>query len=232
MTTPGSDLKYRVTTTKEDFNLARDSFFIIVKNSYGRVTHRVTKNDCYYDSEGRWYFNIENVKEGGHTATFIGAYEDEDYDKQRRVWTDRQPLFDCGNDCTAPQKRHACEGHLVHYEQVWAVSIDGEDYLADCDGNYIYTSDGKRIQFCNQLSNDIEDMGKIKMQMTGEEFLRLIEGRDPNGEVNTIPEMMAAMEGISDDETIKGEIQEEIDENDQENEASDDDIDQIFEQNP
>ena len=75
-------------------------------------------------------------------------------------------------------------------------------------------------------------MGKIKMQMTGEEFLRLIEGRDPNGEVNTIPEMMAAMEGISDDETIKGEIQEEIDENDQENEASDDDIDQIFEQNP
>ena len=38
------------------------------------------------------------------------------------------------------------------------------------------------------------------------------------------------MHGISDDETIKDEIQQEIDESDQENEATDDDIDQIFEQ--
>ena len=49
----GTDLKFRVTTTKEDFNLARDYFNIVVKNSYGRVVARITKNDCFYDSEAR-----------------------------------------------------------------------------------------------------------------------------------------------------------------------------------
>lgn len=72
-------------------------------------------------------------------------------------------------------------------------------------------------------------MGKIKMQMTGEEFLKMWEQRDPNSEVNTIPEMMDVMRGITDDETIPQKIQQEIDENEQENEASDADIDSIFE---
>ena len=202
----------------------------VVKNSYGRVVARITKNDCFYDSEARWYFALENVKEGEHTAVFIGAYEDEDYDKQRRVWTDRQPLFVGTEDCQTSHKLHACDGHPVRYEQVWDVSVDGEDYLADCDGNYVYASDGKRIQFSNQLSDIVEDMGKVKMKMTGEEFLKKWEGRDPNGEIDTIPEMFDAAQGISDDETIPQRIQKDIDEHDEENEASDADIDEIFEQ--
>ena len=227
---PGTDIKFRITTEIPDFQLSEGNFRVVVKDRYGRVVASLTKNDCFYDDQGQFYFTIEKVRCGWHFAFFTAYREDEDYDDQTAAYTDSQPLC-CVGYCEkhAPQI-HDCDEdhHKVHYEQVWSVSIDGADYLADCDGRYIYTSDGKRIQFTNQLSNDVEDMGKIKMQMTGEEFLKMWEQHDPNGEVNTIPELMAAMDGISDDETIKDEIQQEIDENDQENEATDDDIDEIF----
>ena len=228
---PGNDLKFRVTTTKEDFNLARDQFYIVIKNQYGRIVKRIAKNDCFYDSECRWYFNVENICEGTYYAFFIGSYDDEDYDKLRRVWTDRQLLFICRQGCmTGSRRTRHPQSCPVNYEQVWSVSVDGEDYLADCNGDYIYTSDGKRIQFSNQLSETIEnDMGKVKMKMTGDEFLQLIEGKDTNGAVNTIPELMDVMQGVDDKETIPQKIQDEIDENEEENEATDSDIDEIFE---
>lgn len=226
---PGTDLKFRVMTTKDDFNLSRDPFNIIIKNKYGRVVKRLTKSDCLYDSEFRWYFNVENIQTGVYYAIFLGSYDDDDYAKQRRIWTDRQLLFICREGCmmTHLRARHP-QSCPVSYEQVWSVSIDGEDYLADRDGNYIYTSDGKRIQFSNKLSNQQEDMGKVKMNMSGDEFLQLIEGKDPNGEVNTLPELMEVMRGVDDAETIPQKIQDEIDDSEQENEASDDDIDEIF----
>ena len=227
MTYIGSDLKFRVTTTKDDFTLAGCPFCIVIKNSYGRVVKRIPKADCFFDTEGRWYFNVESVKEGPHTAVFVGAYEDDDYAKQQRVWTDIQPLYNGTTDCcgSAADQTHHCGGHHdVQYEQVWLVSIDGEDYLADSYGRYVYTSDGKRIQFKNQIIDDIEDMGKVKMKMTGDEFLQLIEGREQNSEINTIPELFDAARGISDDRTII----EEIEEQQEENEASDKDIDSIF----
>ena len=40
------------------------------------------------------------------------------------------------------------------------------------------------------------------MEMTGEEFKKLIEQRDTDGIVNTLQEILAAFEGIRDDETI------------------------------
>ena len=60
--------------------------------------------------------------------------------------------------------------------------------------------------------------------MTGEEFLLLVEGKNPNNEIDTLPELMDAMQGISDDTTVV----EEIEEKQEENEAGDDDIDEIF----
>ena len=56
-------------------------------------------------------------------------------------------------------------------------------------------------------------MGKVKLKMTGEQFVQLIEGKDPNGAVNTIPELMQVMTGISDDKTVIEEIDEELDDN-------------------
>lgn len=224
MTFPGTDLKYRITTTKEGFDLVRDDFAVVIKNRYGRVTHRIAKSDCYQDSEGQCYFNVENIHEGEHFAVFVGAFADIDYAKQHRVWTDRQPLFTGGDDCGTAGKAHRCDGHEVQYEQVWTVNVGDGEYLADSDGNFVYTSDGQRISFSDRSTAD----GKVRMQMTGDEFLQLIEGRDPNSEINTIPELMDAMQGISDDKTII----EEIDEQQEENEASDADIDSIFERNP
>lgn len=231
---PGNDLKFRVTTQKDDFNLARDPFAIIIKNRWGRIVKRIEKTDCYYDAEGRWYFDVEHVASGLHYAIFIGAYDDEDYGKQHRTWNDRQPLFVGREGCMmTSRRRHRPDACPVSYEQVWSVSVDGEDYLADCNGDYVYTSDGKRIQFTNNLSQIIEnDMGKVKMKMTGDEFLQLIEWRNPDGTIDTLPEMLDAARGISDQQTIKGDVQEQIDENEKENEATDSDIDEIFDNEP
>lgn len=219
---PGTDLKFRVTVTKENFLLDEDQFNVVIKNRWGRVVARLLKSDCYKDSEGKWYFNVENVQEGEHYAVFVGVIDDTDYGKQKRMWHDQQLLFIGREGCCGTESRPTPHGDNcpVSYEQVWTVNVADGEYLADRDGNFVYTSDGQRISFSDRSSSD----GKVRMSMTGEEFLKLIEGREPNSEINTIPELMAAMQGISDDKTII----EEIDEQQEENEASDDDIDSIF----
>lgn len=214
---PGTDLKFRITTTQPNFNLSEDNFEIKVEDQYGRVKYHLTKSDCFWDDKGSWYFVMDDVKTGIYFAWFHGRYEDEDYDDQRRDFTDVQELCSV-NYHTGP--RHFCRHrHVVQYEQVWTVSIDGEDYLADCDGNYVLTSDGNRICFKSNKEQAIDDMGKVRMKMTGDEFLQFMEGRNPDGTIDTIPEMMAAMDGISDEDgkTIKDEIQQEIDEEFDEN---------------
>jgi hypothetical protein len=200
---PGTSLKFRLTITKDDFTLADDKWNIVIKNNLGRTVYRLTKNDCYHDTEGNWYFNIMQPQVGTYTAIFVGAYEDEDYDESKRIWTDRQVLFVCRDGCMMRQcLQHHPASCPVHYEQVW--NKDG--YLADCYGRYIYTADGNRIQFTNELTQDIEELGSVKLKMTGEEFLQLIEGRNPDGKIDTLPEMMDAARGISDGDTIKDEI--------------------------
>ena len=206
---PGQDLKFKIETTFDDFLLTEDDFEIAIKDRYGRQRNLIKKEDCFYDSEGNFYFVVENVPRGVFYAYFKGSYEDDDYDKQKRVVCDQQLLFVCGEcPCKNPCK---CE-HKVTYTQVWTVSIDGEDYRADCDGRYILTSDDKRICFKSDKQKEIDDMGKVRMSMTGEEFLRKWEGTNPNGEIDTVPEMMNAMQGIRDDETIQEEINEKTEE--------------------
>ena len=208
---PGDDLKFRITTHREDFQLSDDPWRIVIRDQWGRVKRTVTPESCFYDTEGRFYFTLESVRQGIYYAYFTGSIEDEDYDKQRRVWNDRQVLVEVGLDFGCSKKEPCCRADVT-YEQVWSVSIDGSDYLADCDGKYVLTGDGKRIQFTNNTSEYIEDMAKVKMKMTGDEFLKLIEGRDPNSEIDTIPELMDAMHGISDDTTVIDEIDEQVDE--------------------
>jgi len=207
---PGDDLKFRITTEIPDFQLSEDGFGIVVRDKYRRAVARIAKDDCFYDSEGRWYFTLPKVRSGWYYAFFTAQREDEDFDDQRAQYNDVQPLCTVGYcDCHAPKLPDCDRGrHLVHYEQVWSVSVDGADYLADCDGRYVYGSDGKRIQFTNATSQYVEDMGKVMMKMTGEEFLKMWEGRDPNGVIDTVPEMFDAAQGISDDETIIEEIDE------------------------
>ena len=53
-------------------------------------------------------------------------------------------------------------------------------------------------------------MAKVQLNMSGDDFKKLIEGNEPNSEVNTIPEVMAVMQGISDSTTVKRKIDEEV----------------------
>lgn len=231
---PGMDVKFQVTTEWEDFQLTEDPFEIVIKNGYGRMVKTIKKADCFWDEDGRYYFTLKNVQRGIYRAYFKGDYEDEDYDTQRATITDLQDLLivpsnvresNGGNITFTP----SCK-HKVHYRLVTIVSIDGDDYLADCNGKYILTQDGKRICFKSDKSQEIEDMGKVRLDtLTGDEFKKLIEGNNPDGQIDTIPEMLRAAEGISDDgTTIKEEVAQQIDDSQEENEATDDDIDEIF----
>lgn len=221
---PGMDLKFQVSTEFLDFHIEEDDFEIVVKDQYGRIRQRIKREDCFWDSDGRFYFTMENVKKGQYFAYFRGQYEDDDYDKQKATVTDYQPLVqvpDCG---CKPPKACNCQ-HKVHYQIVWVVSIDGDDYLCGSDGKYILTSDGKRIAFKNPKRKQVEDMGKVILEtMTGEEFKQFIEGNNPDGVIDTVPEMMRAAQGISDTETIQEDVQEQIGDN----QADHTDIDDIF----
>ena len=221
---PGTDRKFMVTTTQEDFLLVDDDFEITVIDPYRRQ-RRIAKQDCFFDSDGRYYFTLERTLRGTYYAWFKGWYEDDDYDEQTRQFTDGQVLCEVGVKacrCGIPEQSSPTRSlsatdstchcrHVVQYQEVTTVSLDGDEYLADTDGKYILTSDGKRIAFKNPTKDKITDMGKVRLNMTGDEFKTLIEGTSPNGEIDTLPEVMAAAQGISDDETIQHDVDERID---------------------
>lgn len=214
-TYPGTDRKFMVTAPQQDFFLTDDEWEITLIDPYSRQ-RRITKQDCFFDSDGRYYFTLEKPLRGTYHAWFKGWYEDDDYDKQTRQFTDGQMLCEVGvKACrcrTAAHPNCQCR-HVVQYTEVQTVSLDGDEYLADMDGKYILTSDGKRIAFQNATNDKVNDMGKVRLNMTGDEFRQLIEGENPNGEIDTIPEQMRAMQGISDDgKTVRDEIGEQIDE--------------------
>lgn len=230
------DVKFQITTTYDDFTLAGDPFTITVKDRYGRVVRTMGRDDCFWDDDFRFYFTLENVRRGVYYAYFTGSYEDEDYDKQRATVSDAQVLLtvpscvldkDCENIKFIGRKQ--CCRHKVHYRVVTTVSIDGEEYLCGSDGKYILTSDGKRICFTSAKSKEIEDMGKVRLDtLTGDEFKMLIEGRNPNGSIDTIPEMLDAANGIDEDETIQHYVDECIEAALEQEAATDEDIDEMF----
>lgn len=223
---PGTDLKFRVTPHIQDFQIAEDPFKIIVKNQAGRVCYVVPREDCFWDDLGRWYFSLEHVQEGLYEAIFEGKLEDGDFDKQRAVVTDRRPLTAVGR-YTMPPKPHGTP--RVEYEQVWSVSVDGDEYLCGSDGKYILTSDGCRIGFKSDKRKQIENMGKVYLDtMTSDEFKQFIEGKNQNGEIDTLPEMLDAAKGISDEETIHEHTEHQIEEELEEEAATNDDIDEMF----
>lgn len=139
-------MKFRVTSTFENFSLADNDFIIVVKNSWGRVTATIPKDECFRDSEGRFYFTLENVSDGVYEAFFKSSLPDSDYIKMISTITDRQRLTTVGQcNCGGAQHACACSEHKIHYEQIWTVNVDNETYLADKDGNIILTADGRRI---------------------------------------------------------------------------------------
>jgi len=223
---PG-DYKFQVTASQEDFDLHEDSWEIHIKNQRGLTKYRLPKGDCFWDSDGNYYFALENLRPGIYYAYFYGSYEDEDYDDQRRRFSDIQKLIEIG---LCPSRTRGCKcKHVVQYQEVTTVSIDGDDYLCGKDGKYILTSDGKRICFKSEKRKQIDDMGKVVLDtMTGDEFKQFVEGKNPDGRIDTLPEMLDAARGISDDTTIKEDVDEQINEQLEEQAATDEDIDEMF----
>ena len=72
-------------------------------------------------------------------------------------------------------------------------------------------------------------MGKVQLDtLTGDQFKMLIEGHNPDGNIDTLPEMLDAAKGISDDTTIRKDVDDQIDEQLDEQAATDEDIDEMF----
>lgn len=224
---PHTDLKFRITITASDFNQRSNPWGLRIIDRFGREIQNLAKKDFIRDSEGRFYFDMKNVLTGEYKAITTIGIPDEDFTTGYQQRTDAQIFLHvnmcmchpmCGCHCTT-------DGMEVLIERVWTVNIDGGDYLAESDGTPILDSNGEKIYFRNYIDDEDETtMAPVKLNMTGEEFKRLIEGEIPDGKIDTIPEMVRAMTGIDDDTTIKEDVQDQMDEQ----QADHSDIDEIF----
>ena len=213
---PNTSLKYQVVITAEGFSQDLDPWKIIVRDKYKLIHAVINKNGCIRDSEGGFYFILPKVMTGIYDAITTVEIPDDNYAEGYMLLTDKQELVKVGietNPCVPDVcPCHDTEGLEVTFTRVFAKSIDDIDYLVDSEGNYITTSEGKRIRFVDGK----EDTYKAtRLDMTGEQFKQLVEGTDPNGEVNTLPEVMNAMTGIGDDTTVKEETDVYYDEEDE-----------------
>lgn len=151
----GSDLKFKVEATLDGFSMEEDDFQIVIKNRWGQVKYTITKEDCFTDDNGGFYFTIENISTGTFFAYFTAYVPDDDYLKQTRNVVNKKFLYvvdACGchvnyDDCGCPSDCECRQGLDVKYKQFWTVNLDGDIYLVDKDGGYILTSDGQRIKF-------------------------------------------------------------------------------------
>lgn len=145
MAFPGTDLKFRITAQSRLADLQEQAFAVTVRDAYRRTVLSLEKDDCFRDADGRFYFTLENPRRGRYYAYFETAVEDEDYLKHERMLRDGCLLVEVGTcGCGTPRQ---CGCHLVSYEQVWTADVDGTPYLVGRDGEYILTSDGRRIPF-------------------------------------------------------------------------------------
>lgn len=214
---PGMDVKFQVTTSFDNFLMAENPFRIIIKDQYGRPVKTIRKEDGFWDKDDRFYFVLEKMRRGIYYAYFTGSYDDEDFDDQCATVSDIQELLRVpgsihGCPCQSGDNILYCNCHRVHYEFVTTVDIDGDECLCGSDGKYILTSDGYRICFKDGIRKQTKDMAKVYLEtMTAKEFKQFIEGRNPNGTIDTVPELMDAANGINEgDGTIKEEIDTEV----------------------
>lgn len=145
----GSDLKFKIVPHRDFLDLEEQDFTLEIRNGWWQVLATISKDSCFEDVDGNFYFTIDNVQRGELWALFSVTIEDEDYEKHNRVITDNQKICNVER-CECMDAECYCEcnsDHIVTYEQVWTVNIDGERFLVGSDGAYILTNDGNRIQF-------------------------------------------------------------------------------------
>lgn len=209
-----TSLKYLILIEADDFIQGIDPWHVEIRDQFHRHLINIEKEDCYRDNLGHFYFNLNDVPTGKYEAKTTAQVPDDDFRDGYMTIIDRQDLVSVGlHDCPCHHKEtcpcHETEGIKVTFERVYTKHIDGGDYLCDKFGNYILTSDGKRISF---TTNNIisEDMAKVTLNMSGEEFLQLIQGRDKEGKVESLVEVVDVMQGMSDEEEMQVTTNEDI----------------------
>ena len=200
---PNSDLKFRITSNSDRIVLQDIEFSITIKNRYGQAKVFIPKDECFQDSEGEYVFTIESVKKGAHFAYFSGFIDDSDYDKMTQQNTDIQELYVVGScGVNTGGSIYDCEHeHIVKYQRVIEVDVDGGTYLADKDGNLLLTADGRRIQ----LKQNEEDMRKVVQldTLTGDELKKLLEQISQDGKINTFPELVSFLDEVPQGMSLK-----------------------------
>ena len=221
---PHTSLKFRILITVQDFDQKRHQWTLVIKDQFHRVVANMVPSMFLRDTEGNYYFTLQADTAGlRYFAATTAKIPDGDYPDGFMAITDYQPLCSVGirgsrrNPAVPPQvpprpcPHHGTDGMEVVFTRVFTKSIDDVDYLCDEDGNFILTSDGRKIAFLKpQIDYNYQDMADVRLNMTGEKFKELIEGNDPNGQINTLPEVINAMNGISDDTTIKQDVEQQI----------------------
>lgn len=194
---PGTSLKFRIAAVLGGFSLDAHPWAISITDRYGRVRWQLTKDDCFRDSSGKWYFAMERVPTGIYFAKFTAFTPDKDYNETYRRTVDRQPLVAVGCCDTLLRKACCCDmndKHFVSYIITDAANLDAGTYLEGADGAMIFTADDRRIEIKPTVQR------KVKLDtLTGEEFKQTVEGRSDDSKINTVPEVMDVMQGLDED---------------------------------
>ena len=206
----GSDLKFRITIDMTGFSMEDDDFMVRVKNRWGQVKYDIKKNDMMVDSLGRWYIALKTMQAGTYYALTTAVLSDYDFDDHQQCIVDIQELchISSGECCCHENKQCSCEKHMkVTFEQVWIVNSEDGAYLADCDGIPILDCDGNKIYF-TEAPKPSRD---ARLSMTSDEFKMLIEGRNEDGKIDTLPEVMDTLGGLQEDTEVEVSTNEDID---------------------
>lgn len=191
----GTDLKYKVTATWDGFDMSMDDFSLSIENRFGIVVSTIAKEDMFIGTDSNYYFVIEGLKSGIYYAQFTAGKSDTDYSDSVQHVVNRQFLVAIGTEYTEDGS-DSTDGLTVVYERVWTVSVNGEIYLTDSEGNYITDVNGNYIILTR---TGTETSSFVRLSMTGDQIKELLEGTNSDGKINTIPEVMEAMSGFSDD---------------------------------
>ena len=202
----GTDLKFKVSASVVGFQLKRDNFCIVIKNRWNQVKYIIEKGDMLTDNDGNYYFMITNVQKGVYYAELTAEKEDTDFDTGIQHMVDRQYLVSVESEEFFDE--HTTEGMAVAYQRVWFVSVGGYVYLAESDGTPILDSNGQKIYL---KSSGKDEGADVHLDITVKQLKELLEGRNENGKIDTIPEIVDTLGGMEENTEVGISQQEDID---------------------
>lgn len=191
---PGTDLKFKVSAVGRGMSLADCGFSVVVRRQSGKVVYAGDKQDMLTDGAGGYYFCLKDMKAGIYYAKMTMEKTDINFDGSYQHVTDWSYLCTIGYP---EQRQHVPEtdGLAVCYERVWTVNIGEGVYLCDVNGQPILDADGQPII----LTEQGQESDSVKIPLTAAQLNSLLTGRNHNGTVDTLPEVIDAVAGLDED---------------------------------